>query len=104
MTKVINGKTYRSHTAQLIVALPCDFPPTNPRWHKTDLCRNQRGAYFLGGVGGSRSRWAKSTPSGAIPGEGIEPLSKEEALAYAKYAGLSPDRFARAGFDLVQGH
>ena len=36
--------------------------------------------------------------SGAIAGEGIEPISEAKALAYAKYAGLPPDRFARAGF------
>ena len=35
---------------------------------------------------------------GAIAGEGIEPISEAKALAYAKYAGLPPDRFARAGF------
>ncbi len=99
MTKVSNGKTYRSHTAQLIVTLPSAFPPTNNRWHDTRLYRTQRGAYFLAGEGGSQSRWAKRTTNGLIPGTGIEPLSKDEALAYAKDGGLSRDRFARAGFD-----
>jgi hypothetical protein len=98
MRKVINGKTYRSHTAQLIVTVPSPFPKTNNKWHDTRLYRNQRGAYFLAGKGGSCSRWAKLTPRGAIPGEGIEPISKDEALVYAKDAGLPPDRFARAGF------
>jgi hypothetical protein len=98
LTKVINGKTYRSHTAQLIVTLPSPFPKNSNKWHDTRLYRNQRGAYFLAGEGGSLSRWKKITPRGAIPGEGIEPLSKDEALAYAKDAGLSPDRFAQAGF------
>ena len=104
MTKVINGKTYRSHTAQLIVRLPSHFPQTSNKWHDTRLYRNQRGAYFLAGEGGSGSRWAKNTPTGAIPGEGIEPLSKDKALAYAKYAGLSPDRFAWAGFARDEDH
>ncbi len=98
MTKVINGKTYRSHTAQLIVTVPSLFPKASNKWHDTRLYRNQRGAYFLAGEGGSRSRWKKLTPRGAIPGEGIEPLSKDEARAYAKYAGLSPDRCAWAAF------
>ena len=104
MRKVINGKTYRTHTAQLIVTLPSPFPKTDNKWHETRLYRNQRGAYFLAGEGGASSRWAKITPSGAIAGEGIEPLSKDEALAYAKYAGLSLNRFARAGFEPVEGH
>jgi len=98
MTKVINGKTYRSHTAQLIVTLPRHFSKTDNRWQETRLYRNQRGAYFLAGEGGALSRWAQSTPNGAIHGEGIEPISKDEALVYAKYAGLSSDRFARVGF------
>ena len=68
------------------------------------MYRNQRGAYFLAGEGGSLSRWAKNTPTGAVPGEGIEPLSKDQALAYAKYAGLSPDRFAQAGFARDEDH
>ena len=104
MRKVINGKTYRTHTAQLIVTVPSHFPKTNNKWHDTRLYRNQQGAYFLAGEGGSRSRWAKNTPHGAIPGEGIEPISKNEARAYAKYAGLSLDKFARAGFERVEGH
>ena len=103
MIKVINGKTYRSHTAHVIVTLPSLFPKTDNKWHETRLCRTQRGAYFLAGEGGSLSRWAKTTPQGTIPGEGIEPLSKDEALAYAKYAGLTPDRFARAGFAREEG-
>ena len=102
MTKVINGKIYRTHTAQLIVTLPSPFPKTSNKWHETQLYWNQRGAYFLAGEGGSSSRWKKITPRGAS--EGIEPLSKDEALAYAKDAGLSPDRFAQAGFARDEDH
>ncbi len=103
MTKVINGKTYRSHTAHLIVTVPSLVPRTSNKWHETLLYRTQQGAYFLAGEGASLSRWAKETPTGAIPGEGIEPISKDDALAYAKDAGLSPDRFARAGFAREEG-
>ncbi len=96
MRKVIKGKTYRTHTAHLIVTLPSPFPRTSNKWHETRLYRIQSGTYFLAGEGGSLSRWAKTTLHGTIPGEGIEPISKDDALAYAKDAGLSPDRFARA--------
>ena len=104
MTKVINNKTYRSHTAHLIVMLPSLVPHTSNKWHETSLHRTQQGAYFLAGEGGSLSRWAKSTPRGTIPGEGIEPISKDDALAYAKDAGLSPDRFAQAGLPREEDH
>jgi hypothetical protein len=86
----------------LIVTLPSPFPKTSNKWHETRLYRNQRGAYFLAGEGGPSSRWAKIKPHGAIPGEGIEPPS--EALAYAKYAGLSQDYYARAGFARDEDH
>ncbi len=69
MTKVINGNTYRSHTAQLIVTVPSHFPHTSNKWHDTRLYRTQRGAYFLAGEGGSLSQWAKITPRGAISEE-----------------------------------
>ena len=103
MRKVINGKTYRTHTAHWLVTLPSPFPKTDNKWHETRLYRIQSGAYFLAGEGGSASRWAKPTPRGAIEGAGIEPISKDEAIAYAKYAGLSPDRFARAGLAREEG-
>jgi hypothetical protein len=62
------------------------------------------GRVFFGRGGGSLSRWKKITLRGAIEGEGIELISKDEALAYAKYAGLSPDRFAWAGFARDEDH
>ncbi len=47
MTKVINGKTYRSHTAHLFVTLSSHFPRTSNKWHETSLHRTQQGTYFL---------------------------------------------------------
>ncbi len=104
MRKVVNGKTYRTHTARVIVTLPSHISKTDNKWHVTRLYRNQQGAYFLAGEGGTLSRWAKATPLGAIEGEGIEVISKDEARVYAKEAGLSPDSFARAGFAREEGH
>jgi len=103
MRKVIKGKTYRTHTARLIVTLPSHFPKTDNKWHDTRLYRNQQGAYFLAGEGGELSRWAKATPRGVIEGAGIEPIPKHEARAYAIHAALSPDRIARAGFAREEG-
>ncbi len=57
------------------------------------------GTYFLAGKGGSSSRWAKQTPTGAISGEGIEVITKQEAQTYAIELGVSPDYFPRMGFE-----
>ena len=62
------------------------------------------GCLCLAGEGGASSRWAKVMPKGGIPGEGIEPIFKDEALAHAKYAGLSPVRFAQAGLARENGY
>ena len=59
------------------------------------------GRYFLAGQGAALSRWAGVTPSGAIAGEGVEPISQANARTYAVDAGVSPDRFARLGFDPI---
>lgn len=58
------------------------------------------GRVFLAGEVGALSRWAKITPNGTIPVEGIEVIAKEEARAYAIEGGLDPARFAGAGFSL----
>jgi len=39
----------------------------------------------------------ESDAAWGYPGKGIELIFQDEALAFAKYAGLSSDRFARAG-------
>lgn len=103
MRKGVKGRTYYPGTAHLIVTLQSHVPKSSNKWHETGLYRNQRGEYFLAGEGGGLSRWGKMTPRGAIAGKGIEPISKDTALAYAKYAGLSLDKFARAGFEREEG-
>ena len=98
MKQPIKSKTYRYRTSNWVVKIPCPFPPSSPRWHQTDMYRSHQGVFFLAGKGGSLSRWAKQTPHGAIPGQGIEPISKADALAYALKLGVSLDRFPRLGF------
>ena len=92
-------KSYDTDTARLIVVLPCPHARHDFKWNETRVYQSPRGAYFLAGKGGASSRWAKATPRGSIAGAGIEVIVKDEALAYAKYAGLSPDRFARWGLN-----
>ena len=99
MIKRIGTKEYRIHCAHLLVTVPCPFPSHDPKWHDTQVYRAKRGGYFIAGKGGSRSRWAKQTPQGAIPGEGLQVLTSEEARSYAIQHGMSLDRFARMGFE-----
>ena len=101
MKRVIQGKIYDTQTANLIVVLPCLHAKDNWKWNETTLYRTPMGRYFLVGKGEALSRWAQATPSGAIAGEGLEPISQADARAYAVDTGVSPDRFARLGFDPI---
>ena len=63
MREVINGKVYDTKTAQQV----CDITPlglVNGRrdftWEDTRLYRTAKGAFFIAGEGGPRSRWAQS--------------------------------------------
>ena len=92
------------HENNLIVKVLFSFPSTDSKEENTGLYWTQRGGFFLAGQGGALSQWAKKTPQGAVPGEGIEPLSKAEALDYANYAGLPRDHYARAGLEPMEGY
>lgn len=97
MIKRTRREMNQVHSAYLLVTIPCLFPPHDPKWHDTQVYRAKRGGYFIAGKGGSRSRWAKPTPKGAIPGEGLEVVTQDEARAYAIQHGMSLDRFPRMG-------
>ena len=104
MRKKIDRKIYDTKTANLIVSLPCIHPRYNGKWNETALYRNPMGRYFLAGHGGPLSRWAEKTPTGAIAGEGIEPISREDARDYAIYAGRSLNRFTCIELKLVEDY
>lgn len=85
MKAIINGKRYDTEKAILIGTAGYGNRGDWQRWSAGLYKTPRSGAFFLAGSGGPMSRFSRkvdqSTWSG---GEGIEPLSMEEALEWAE--------------------
>ena len=81
MRKIIDGKVYDTTTATEI----CDISPSgysqNDFNHEdTRLYRSPKGAYFVAGNGGARSRWAHPVgQNGSTDGDGLVLIDETEA-------------------------
>lgn len=92
MQAVIDGKKYNTETADEICDIsPIGYMSSDFNWHDTRLYRTKKGAFFLAGRGGPRSIWARSFGQhGSQGGEGIRPLSYDDARVYAeKHASVA---------------
>jgi hypothetical protein len=82
MKRIIDGKRYNTKTAEYI----CDVSPNGGyysrndfRWESTALYRTPKGNWFVSGEGGPMTRWSRSAGNMKTGGEGIEPISADEA-------------------------
>lgn len=104
MRSIINGRCYDTAKAKLIgEASRGNYPHCGDfsAW-TAGLYRTPRsGRYFLAGEGGGMTRFAHHLPQGGrCGGEGIQPMDREEALAWAENH-LTPDQIEEAfGKDL----
>jgi hypothetical protein len=100
--QVIEGKRYDTETATKIgegggKAYPGDF-----HYYSEALYVTKKGSYFLAGEGGPLSRYGRPAyGGGTCGGEGIIPLSKEEALSWCE-EHLEPEDFAEHFSDLIE--
>lgn len=94
MKKIINGKRYDTDTAKNLGSAGYSHPGDFNYWRET-LYRKKTGEFFLHGIGGAMSRYARSTGLNEwTGGEEIRPLSLEEAQKWAeKY--LEVEEFER---------
>jgi len=84
MRRAINGLIYDTETAQHLAHRSRGFASD---WShvREGLYVTERGTYFLAGEGGPRSRYGRRTGDGGTRGgEGIHPLSREEALEWCE--------------------
>ena len=92
MKRIINGRRYDTEApGSTLVAQACADGPTMTRtdfrfWEE-ELYRTSHGNWFLAGEGGPFSHWAKHTDGGTAWGDGIRPISKEQALEWLEHAG-----------------
>jgi hypothetical protein len=79
MKKIINNKRYDTDTAQFLGYAGYSHPGDFSFWTER-LYRKRTGEFFLHGVGGAMSKYARSTGLNEwTGGEEIHPLSPEEA-------------------------
>lgn len=79
MKKIINGKRYDTDTAKNLGSVGYSHPGDFSFWRET-LYLKKTGEFFLHGVGGAMSKYARSTGLNEwTGGEEIIPLSPEEA-------------------------
>ena len=84
MKKTINGKRYDTDTARLIGGDVSDYGRNDFRWWDEYLYRKKTWEFFLAGKGGPMTRWARFTANGACAGDGVAPLSIDEAREWAE--------------------
>jgi hypothetical protein len=86
MLKIISGKRYNTATEEKLCELPCDKYGDDFGWHRSDLYVTKNGSFFIAGEGNAYSMWGKAAPGGAIPGEGIRPITADEARQHLENA------------------
>lgn len=91
MKKIINGKLYNTEIAELIGSNWNGCSTSDFDYCCEELYVTKKGAYFMTGEGGARSKYATSYGSNTTGGGSvIIPFTKEEASNWAQLF-LSPD-------------
>lgn len=84
MKKIINGKRYDTDTAKNLGSAGYSHPGDFSFWAE-HLYRKKTGEFFLHGVGGAMSKYARRVGLNEwTGGEEIRPLSPEEAQEWAE--------------------
>ena len=97
MKKIVNGRVYNTETAQEI----CGYQYSNPsdfNYCREALYKTKKGAYFICGEGGPRSKYGHSVePNCVSGGEGIRVLAEDEAREFTEKHGTVDDYVAAFG-------
>jgi hypothetical protein len=88
MKAIINGKRYDTETATCVAGDSGGQGKRDFRWYDEDLYLTKKGNWFLAGEGGPMSRWAEpgAGQNEVTSGEGIVPLTKQEAREWLERA------------------
>lgn len=81
---IIRGLRYDTKTATEICTYQSDAARGDFNFEETVLYRTPRGRFFLAGHGGPATRWANRTQSGWTRGQGLTPISLQEARSFAE--------------------
>ena len=84
MKRIINGKRYDTDTAKILGSAGYNHPGDFSFWRE-ELYQKKTGEFFLYGIGGAMSKYARSIGLNEWSGgEEIIPLSPEEARKWAE--------------------
>ena len=83
MKKIIGGKKYDTTTAKLVGTYDTGYIGDFELRYE-ELYQKATGEFFLAGEGGAKTRWASRTIDGFSSGEGILPLTLDEAREWAE--------------------
>jgi hypothetical protein len=84
MKKIIGGRCYDTDTAKILGSTGYSYPGDFGFWTER-LYHKKTGEFFLYGIGGPLSKYARSTGLNEWSGgEEIRPLSPEEARKWAE--------------------
>tara|TARA_Y100001973_G_C5189012_1_gene329690 strand:+ start:1524 stop:1835 length:312 start_codon:yes stop_codon:yes gene_type:complete len=82
MLKIIDGKRYDTETATEVASYWNGLGGGDFGRVEESLYITAKGSWFIAGSGGPMSSYAQSVGNGQSGGEGIRPLSPEEAMAW----------------------
>ncbi len=85
MRAVIEGELYDTQTDEFIGMATADVPVNDFRYWQAGLYRMERtGQFFLAGVGGPMTRFARATENGTVGGSKIIILDDDYAQDWAE--------------------
>lgn len=84
MKRIINGRKYDTETAELVGSTDNGLFPHDFGYICHELYRKRTGEYFLESEGGAMTRYAERDGDGWRGGSVIEPLTYEQARAWAE--------------------
>ena len=102
MKRIIHGKMYNTDTATRIFDTSNEYYQGDFKVENSELYVTPKGSYFIAGSGGAMSRFSQCAYGGGYcGGDGIIPISREDALAECEMHG-STDEVEKFFGDMVE--
>lgn len=79
MKRIIDGKVYNTETAEEIASWHNGYYGGDFKRCEESLYRTPKGSWFLAGEGGPMSKYARPAGNMTSGGDGLEPLTPDEA-------------------------
>ena len=89
MRWIIDGELYDTNEADLVAAWDNGHHCPHPHSCAESLYRTGQGRWFLWGVGGASSTWARRVGKDYVSGEGVRILTKQEARRWCQERGVA---------------